>query len=296
MAEKMNIPEEEAYLRMLDQEVPDLWGRIEAGLGPEKKESREDRFLASQYAENVVPFDQGAVKNKSNKKRVWVIAGIAAAAAILIASLAIFGFGKRSTKDNASDNNSSDNTLNSYTAGNDGTDAASMKEEAKAESAEMRDDLDISGTKGDRNASYSLNPNYDKKKLEEYGKTVEQAEFSQGVTAGDGATPREESDEMQPVVTYIQAVRGESYTAKALAERTRTDLGVQLYMMKDGAPVLYRIARITYEGDVEIIPVDTDSIILTNEEYQAVKETIAGDRTVEARDDIIDGEVVYFIP
>ena len=25
-------PEEEAYLRMLDQEVPDLWGRIEAGL------------------------------------------------------------------------------------------------------------------------------------------------------------------------------------------------------------------------------------------------------------------------
>ena len=168
MAEKMNIPEEEAYLRMLDLEVPDLWGRIEAGLGPEKKDSREERFLASQYAENVVPFDQGTVRNKSSKKRVWVIAGIAAAAAILIASLAIFGFGKRSTKDSVSENNDTDNTVNSYISGTDGSGSASMQNESKAESEdrETLDNIAISDEKGQRNSSYSLNPNYDKKKLD----------------------------------------------------------------------------------------------------------------------------------
>ena len=52
MAKQNYTPEEEAYLRMLDREVPDLWGRIEAGLDKaeaeqKRAENREQRFLAT---------------------------------------------------------------------------------------------------------------------------------------------------------------------------------------------------------------------------------------------------------
>ena len=52
MDKKLHTPEEEEYLRMMDQEVPDLWNRIEAGLDrSEQNMSREERFLASQEGE-----------------------------------------------------------------------------------------------------------------------------------------------------------------------------------------------------------------------------------------------------
>ena len=131
MDNRIHTPEEEAYLRMLDQEVPDLWGRIEAGLdkaaGAEKTPvvSREERFLAEQNMQqgnaagqqesvagkpgdttgtpgNVIPFDAGTKKkgvNDGKKKRTALIIGIGAAAVVLLGSLAIFGFaGQRSAK------------------------------------------------------------------------------------------------------------------------------------------------------------------------------------------------------
>nr|MCR4838297.1 hypothetical protein [Eubacterium sp.] len=145
-------PEEEAYLRMLDLEVPDLWGRIEAGLDRAeagKQPTREERFLASQFAGNaqdngtaqntgtawntgntgntgnaknlgnVVSFGKpgsaaqanngvtgkapnGGASNGGNRRpRTWIIAGVAAAAAVLIISLAIFGFSKRDISNDA---------------------------------------------------------------------------------------------------------------------------------------------------------------------------------------------------
>ncbi len=110
-------PEEEAYLRMLDQEVPDLWGRIEAGLdrtayqNPPMMEanaavdmnvqpSREERFYAAQQ-DNVVPFES---KRKNKSHRTALIIGVAAAAVVLLGSLAIIGLtGRESKKDSATD-------------------------------------------------------------------------------------------------------------------------------------------------------------------------------------------------
>lgn len=99
MDKQLHTPEEEAYLRMLDREVPDLWSRIEAGLDRADKEgpqNREARFLASQAEGQIVSFEQGRAKRKGN--RTGLIIGIVAAAVVLIASLAVIGFAGREKK------------------------------------------------------------------------------------------------------------------------------------------------------------------------------------------------------
>ena len=100
MDKQLHTPEEEFYLRMLDREVPDLWGRIEAGLDKaeteqKRAENREQRFLATQESGQIIPFRQDKVKNEGRKRKVGLIIGIAAAAVVVIGSLTIFGLSRR---------------------------------------------------------------------------------------------------------------------------------------------------------------------------------------------------------
>ena len=125
---KMNTAEEEAYLRMLDREVPDLWDRIEAGLdrvvpndamygqtmpndtmygqtapndmvqgqnGYGNEMTREQRFLAE--TESEAQILQFRPKQEGKKKKGWII-GVAVAAAALLISLAVFGLPGRTEK------------------------------------------------------------------------------------------------------------------------------------------------------------------------------------------------------
>ena len=107
MDKQLHTPEEEAYLRMLDREVPDLWSRIEAGLDRAEKEgsqNREARFLAGQETGQIVSIEQGRAKRKGS--RTGLIIGICAAAAVIIAAvLCIFVFdvfGLKGAKDQKS--------------------------------------------------------------------------------------------------------------------------------------------------------------------------------------------------
>ena len=126
MDKKLHTPEEEEYLRMMDQEVPDLWNRIEAGLDrSEQNMSREERFLASQEGE-ILSFEQGAAKkhekNEKNKKakmdparkkQIGLILGAVAAAVIIIASALIFGLSRTQKKgDSAQENMDISGTAN----------------------------------------------------------------------------------------------------------------------------------------------------------------------------------------
>lgn len=121
-------PDVEAmYLRMLDQEVPDLWGRIEAGLnagtgaGADRAEARngsgqEARFLelVEREAENNgMEKPAGSGRNGRNgrsgrdgrrrKRPVFWIAGLAAAAALILISVFVFRIagGREKTADHA---------------------------------------------------------------------------------------------------------------------------------------------------------------------------------------------------
>ena len=313
------IPEEEAYLRMLDREVPDLWGRIEAGLDAAEAQgstpstiqtpmmhtaaedvtasltqTREQRFLAEQQAANVVAFDTANRKTKSTgKKKIWIVAGIAAAAAVLVISLAVFGFSRRDSKlDATTDTN---NEVAMDISGSSGASAKSQsaKQTMNVPSDMETDDIASLAPQKDRNASKG-EASYSSAVTEE--EQAEQNDSKEDVSVPAAESRDADGMELDPKQTFYQAKLGQNTTIKKLAESLAVGEQATVYRKVDGQYTAYRVCRITYEGDVEVVPEELADTIKDTDEYKQAVITIEGDTQVMASKDIIDGKIVLYIP
>ena len=108
---------EQEYLRMLDEEVPDLWNRIEAGIdqndGRTLNEFEPAQIYGWQqenaYFREIGTFDQtgygqNTVKKKKGRRRIVILAGtLAAAAALFLAIFAMNGGFSRKNESTKSD-------------------------------------------------------------------------------------------------------------------------------------------------------------------------------------------------
>ena len=333
MDKKNYIPEEEAYLRMLDREVPDLWGRIEAGLDAAQAqggtpapiqaaaeqttaqssvmqttaafsaaqtaapaaETREQRFLAEQQAANVVAFDTADRKTKgTGKRKIWLDAGLAAAAAVLVISLAVFGFSQRDSKKETKSDIKNAASMDTAESSDE-----SMKSESSKTPANLPADLELdeitslnpqqasNASKG--GASYSSAVVEDENSAEQSDAKEELSGAESEIRSADGA-------EMIPKQTFYQAKLGLNMTIKKLAESLSVGEQATVYRKVDGQYKAYRICRITYEGNVEVVPDELADTIKDKEEYEKAIIIIEGATQVMASKDIIDGKIVLYIP
>ena len=297
------IPEEEAYLRMLDREVPDLWGRIEAGLDREegKTPSREERFLAEQ--QNIVPFEAGiqrtgerSGKNGKSRKKVWIIAGTAAAALILLASIAIAGIagGRQSKRDK---NAAFDMELSTKEVKNNDvmeifTEAADETSGGTAKSS--------SGQNGQQSRAEQAMDAIDNESAAS-NEAMATEDTVPATLGGDGTDEDRDrgkygESELTPETVFLKPQIGQVLTIRALAESLEAGELARIYRTVDGNVQAFRISRINYEGDVEVLPDYMADLVDTTAEYNEVVITIKGDTIVQARKDVVDGEVVYYIP
>ena len=297
------IPEEEAYLRMLDREVPDLWGRIEAGLDREegRTPSREERFLAEQ--QNIVPFEAGTQrmsersgKNGKSRKKVWIIAGTAAAALILLASIAIAGIagGRQSKRDK---NAAFDMELSTKEAKNNDvmeifTEAADETSGGTAKSS--------SGQNGQQSRAEQAMDAIDNESAAS-NEAMATEDTVPATLGGDGTDEDRDrgkygESELTPGTVFLKPQIGQVLTIRALAESLEAGELARIYRTVDGNVQAFRISRINYEGDVEVLPDYMADLVDTTAEYNEVVITIKGDTIVQARKDVVDGEVVYYIP
>lgn len=297
------IPEEEAYLRMLDREVPDLWGRIEAGLDREegRTPSREERFLAEQ--QNIVPFEAGTQrtsersgKNGKSRKKVWIIAGTAAAALILLASIAIAGIagGRQSKRDK---NAAFDMELSTKEVKNNDvmeifTEAADETSGGTAKSS--------SGQNGQQSRAEQAMDAIDNESAAS-NEAMATEDTVPATLGGDGTDEDRDrgkygESELTPGTVFLKPQIGQVLTIRALAESLEAGELARIYRTVDGSVQAFRISRINYEGDVEVLPDYMADLVDTTAEYNEVVITIKGDTIVQARKDVVDGEVVYYIP
>lgn len=297
------IPEEEAYLRMLDREVPDLWGRIEAGLDREegRTPSREERFLAEQ--QNIVPFEAGiqrtgerSGKNRKSRKKVWIIAGTAAAALILLASIAIAGIaGGRQSK--GEETPSFDMELSTKGVKNNDvmeifTEAADETTGGTAKSS--------SGQNGQQSRAEQAMDAIDNESAAS-NEAMATEDTVPATLGGDGTDEDRDrgkygESELTPGTVFLKPQIGQVLTIRALAESLEAGELARIYRTVDGSVQAFRISRINYEGDVEVLPDYMADLVDTTAEYNEVVITIKGDTIVQARKDVVDGEVVYYIP
>lgn len=342
MDKKNYIPEEEAYLRMLDREVPDLWGRIEAGLDVAQvqggtpapiraadtqttatfsaaqtatpsaatqttaafsaaqtaapaAETREQRFLAEQQSANVVAFDTANRKTKgTGKRKIWLAAGLAAAAAVLVISLAVFGFSQRDSKKETKSDIKNAASMDTAESSDESMKSESSKTPANLPADLELDDItslnpqqDSNASKGD--ASYSSAVVEDENLAEQSDAKEELSGAESEIRSADGA-------EMIPKQTFYQAKLGLNMTIKKLAESLSVGEQATVYRKVDGQYKAYRICRITYEGNVEVVPDELADTIKNKEEYEKAIIIIEGATQVMASKDIIDGKIVLYIP
>ncbi|MBQ9871877.1 MAG: hypothetical protein IJM27_08085 [Eubacterium sp.] len=215
MDKKLHTPEEEAYLRMMDQEVPDLWNRIEAGLDrSEQNMSREERFLASQEGE-ILSFEQGAAKkhekNEKNKKakidpakkkQIGLILGAVAAAVIIIASALIFGLSRTQKKgDSAQENMDISGTAN-------------MEQQAEQTNQAAKSDQAEKGKKGTAQ-QYSINGKSGS--VSDWQASDDTLNLMGGGSAAqkEETVPANEADEPQDSREESGAIQGESNESKS---------------------------------------------------------------------------------
>lgn len=333
MDKKNYIPEEEAYLRMLDREVPDLWGRIEAGLDAAQvqggtpapiqaaatqttaqssvmqttaafsaaqtaapaAETREQRFLAEQQAANVVAFDTADRKTKSSgKRKIWVGAGLAAAAAVLVISLAVFGFSQRDSKKETKSDIKNAASMDTAESSDE-----SMKSESSKTPANLPADLELGditslNPQQDRNASKG-DASYSSAVVEDED-SAEQSDAKEELSGAESEIRSADGAEMIPKQTFYQAKLGLNMTIKELAESLSVGEQATVYRKVDGQYKAYRICRITYEGNVEVVPDELADTIKNKEEYEKAIIIIEGATQVMASKDIIDGKIVLYIP
>ena len=333
-------PEEEAYLRMLDLEVPDLWGRIEAGLdraeAGKQQPTREERFLASQYAgdaqDNGTAQNTGTAWNTGNtgntgnaqnlgnrRPRTWIIAGVAAAAAVLIISLAIFGFSKREiSNDAATSDTASYNQAISDSQKSKGSATAEM--EAAEETDNLQIDTGVSSNKNQsrREDKYSDNTLSGDSWIDSAHNLVpEKSESADGgsdsiptgETTSEASRPedaqeardveKQEEQESEGDITsqphFLQAKAGEECTLIELAKRMTIDTSIRVYRMEEGVPVAYLIAHVTFDDKVELIPESMANDVIAYDAYQAAVLTLDGGSKVKAGEGIVEGEIVYYL-
>ena len=304
MDNRIHTPEEEAYLRMLDQEVPDLWGRIEAGLdkaaGAEKTPvvSREERFLAEQNMQqgnaagqqesvagkpgdttgtpgNVIPFDAGTKKkgvNDGKKKRTALIIGIGAAAVVLLGSLAIFGFaGQRSSKNESPAAGASPSgDMNAEKTG----------ESAKRDMAELADD---------RLKAKDEKQFFKPELAPDFGGVQSDAESNEAVaeeSAGDSAEKPSEAVAGSGPATIQELYDLQHADASVTIRIFRYDSGL-------GEDRPYRIAK---SGDGVIWLMEEE--VFLNEKDEAKREAasyfIKGDQKITKK--VINGVEEYYLP
>ncbi len=307
MADKNYTPEEEAYLRMLDREVPDLWSRIEAGLDREEakerdeSEKREERFLASLQTGNVASFEEH--KPKKKKTRTWIIAGLAAAAAVLVISLAVIGFTQRETKDSVKSAGGSYGEKLKEMEGGQAAVESNEQFDASDEPAELnRDEAPAAEPSQDPDPKYSFDSSVEtiipsgnkldfiEKNAEESIRTEHEAEKdSSKNTAGDS------SQRSQGQVRLLQAKPGEETTLMELAKRMDATTEVRVYRMDQGKARAYRIIRFNRDDKVEILPEEILNDALTREIYFAEAVTLDGYLQVRADSNVVTGETVFLI-
>ena len=259
MDKQLHTPEEEAYLRMLDREVPDLWSRIEAGLDRAEKEgsqNREARFLAGQETGQIVSIEQGRAKRKGS--RTGLIIGIVAAAVVLIASLAIIGFAGREKKSDSAPDSGSLNMDISGLKENEETDRKEQKGEYSADepdalmggSAPAMDNAALDEGQKGKNAQWSYRAD---SKPSEVEAVEDAAEAGEDVGAAQSQSAK--------IVTVISEVRT---LGQLMAYENQMS-------EKDKADVADGKFRIIYEKDgvsqtYVIFGTDSDGLILLLEE------------------------------
>jgi len=304
MDKQLHTPEEELYLRMLDREVPDLWGRIEAGLDKaeaeqNRAESREQRFLASQEGGQIVSFPQGQGQNVNKKRRVGLIIGIAAAAVVVIGSVTIYGFSKRNAGKSESKQDFSGLAESEMTI-----------EEAGEPAEDRKDSLDFQGKQQEVHQSQSMkgDSNYaipdiaeEDEPVEDYQGSVPAAEempaTESAADAGAEATNEGKDRDGSGSVNY--------YLAPSSVSTKQLNLGsmmalegehgiVRIFRNVDGKMKAYRFFGKDEAGQVLLLEED---IFLSNANAEEKRQdAIAFDPEQKLKIGDVEGEISFILP
>ncbi len=305
--------EEEMYRRMLDQEVPDLWNRIEEGL--DRKEQG-----------NVISFENAPRKRSPEKRRqTRMIIGAVAAAVVMIVSALAFGLSQRESRKDSSAPAASDTEMNQAVAEErvDEADqfamsnAASADKRKKSEAARADVEAEASaepqaGDEAVAAAEEAADASAEESKQPESEQTAPQKDASDSQLNIDGNGKGESYtsntiqdptlisgttiDQIEELLETVQPGTVQAETLGELADLDSPESIVLIYRMVDGKAVSYRIFTRDATDQVQLLEAELYKSDEKEEKKAEQAITFKEDTRLEIREDILPGQKVFFLP